>query len=84
MLWPKKNPYKEFDNEKNSCGSKIPHPQNFSNDPSLTVTPSISKESFFLTHTELQDQDKFWKKTTWGPFSPSLHRGNKWVVFLCT
>ena len=26
MLRPKKNSYKEFDNEKNSCGSKIPHP----------------------------------------------------------
>ena len=26
MLWPKKNSYKEFDNEKNSCGSKIPLP----------------------------------------------------------
>ena len=24
MLWPKKNSYKEFDNEKNSCGSNIP------------------------------------------------------------
>ena len=24
MLWPKKNSYKKFDNEKNSCGSKIP------------------------------------------------------------
>ena len=23
MLWPKKNSYKEFDNEKNSCTSKI-------------------------------------------------------------
>ena len=22
----KKNSYKEFDNKKNSCGSKIPHP----------------------------------------------------------
>ena len=32
MLWPKKNSYKEFDNEKNSCGSKIPPPpHNFSN-----------------------------------------------------
>ena len=30
----KKNSYKEFDNEKNSCGSKIPHhPHNFSNGP---------------------------------------------------
>ena len=26
MLQPKTNSYKEFDNEKNSCGSKIPHP----------------------------------------------------------
>ena len=25
MLRPKKNPYKEFDDEKISCGSKIPH-----------------------------------------------------------
>ena len=35
MLWPKKNSYKEFDNEKkNSCGSKIPHPpHDFSNGP---------------------------------------------------
>ena len=24
MLWPKKHSYKEFDNEKNSRGSKIP------------------------------------------------------------
>ena len=32
-----KNSYKEFDDEKNSCGSKIPRPppQNFSNVPSL-------------------------------------------------
>ena len=37
MLWPKKNSYKEFDDEKNSCGSKIPlpPPHNFSNGPSL-------------------------------------------------
>ena len=37
MLWPKKNSYKEFDNEKNSCGSKTPPlpPNNFSNGPSL-------------------------------------------------
>ena len=26
MLWPKKHSYEEFDNEKNSCGSKIPLP----------------------------------------------------------
>ena len=26
MLWPKQNSYEEFDNEKNSCRSKIPLP----------------------------------------------------------
>ena len=32
----KKNSYEEFDDEKNSCGSKIPHlPHNFSNCSSL-------------------------------------------------
>ena len=40
MVWPqKKHSYKEFDNKKNSCGSKIPHPpppHNFSNGPSLS------------------------------------------------
>ena len=36
ILAPKKNSYKEFDNKKNSCGSKIPlPPHNFSNGPSL-------------------------------------------------
>ena len=42
MLWPKRNSYKEYDNEKNSCGLKIPQPppppltpsHNFSNGPS--------------------------------------------------
>ena len=39
MLWPKQNSYKEFDNEKNSCGSKIPlPPHNFFNGPSLSLT----------------------------------------------
>ena len=32
MLWPKRNSYKEVDNEKNSCGLKIPHP------PPLPIT----------------------------------------------
>ena len=32
MLWPKRNSHKEVDNEKNSCGLKIPHP------PPLPIT----------------------------------------------
>ena len=40
MQGAEKNSYKEFDNEKNSCGSKIPlppPPHNFSNGRSLSV-----------------------------------------------
>ena len=42
----------KFDNEKNSCGSKIPHPHyNFSNGPSLTTpTPSLVKTSLKCTY----------------------------------
>ena len=53
MLWPKKNSYKEFDNEKKFLrleNSPPPSPHNFSNGPSLTrsrlITPiaqTISK-----------------------------------------
>ena len=47
MLWPNKNSYKEFDNGKNPCGSKIsvpPPPHNSSSGPSLkhvTVTKKL-------------------------------------------
>ena len=41
MLWPKKNAYKEFDDEKKFLGvenSPPPPPHNFSNGPSLIET----------------------------------------------
>ena len=38
MLWPKKNSYEEFDNEKNSCGTKIPHP----------VTPTLVPHNLYV------------------------------------
>ena len=39
MLWPKKNSYKEFDNEKKFLRLKIPPPpHNFSNGPSLNTS----------------------------------------------
>ena len=60
MLWPKKNSYKELDNEKkNSCGSKNypptpPPPHNFSNGPSLKKGPvhayqmkTVTEDAFF-------------------------------------
>ena len=46
MLRPPKNSYKEFDNEKKSCGLKIPHPHpppphNFSNGPSFLKKENV-------------------------------------------
>ena len=42
MIWPKRNSFKDFDKEKNSCGSKIPlpspPPHNSSNVPFLRLT----------------------------------------------
>ena len=49
MLWPKKDSYKELDNEKNSCGSQIPLPHppppNFSNGPSLSLRKNKQSSS---------------------------------------
>ena len=42
MLWLKKNSYQEFNSEKNSRGSKIPLPHNFSNGRSLISGISLS------------------------------------------
>ena len=48
MQGPEKNSYIEFDNEKNSCGSKIPlpSPHNFSNGPSLNAR--LARAHFIL------------------------------------
>ena len=51
MLWPKKNSYKEFDNEKEFLrlkNSPPPPPHDFSNDPSLRLG---SAERFGLEHS---------------------------------
>ena len=46
----KKNSYKEFDNDKNSCGSKIPPPpHNFSNGPSLNLHKTRTDSTHALT-----------------------------------
>ena len=46
MLWPKKNSYKEFDNEKKIPAARKfsfpPPPHNFSNGPSLVVVENSS------------------------------------------
>ena len=53
MLWPKKNSYKEFDNKKNSCGSKIPLlPHNFSNSPSLIVNIPLNQVGHLMPITQ--------------------------------
>ena len=60
MLWPKKNSYKEFDNEKNSCGSKIPlpPPHNFSNGPSLREAYDISVMCSTMNQREKQGEEE--------------------------
>ena len=52
MLWPKKNSYKEFDNEKKFLqleNSPPPPPHNFSNGPSLSLCLFFFK---FLLYTK--------------------------------
>ena len=56
MLRSKKNSYKEFDNEKNSCGSKISHPpptppppHNFFDGPSLITPPNFTQNDLCAT-----------------------------------
>ena len=59
MLWPNRNSYKEFDNEKNSCGSKIPlppppPPHNVSNGPSLSQWKiTLGKEEIYRGGMEI-------------------------------
>ena len=45
MLWPKKNSYKEFYNEKIPAARNPPPPHNVSNGPSLTPSKSLFSES---------------------------------------
>ena len=45
MLWPKKNSYKEFDNEKKFLLlENSPSPHNFSNGPSLNQQLGVSSK----------------------------------------
>ena len=50
MLWPKKNSYKEFDNEKKflRLENSPPPPPNFSNGPSLKCIVSTVWNKFML------------------------------------
>ena len=53
MLWPNKNSYKEFDNGKNPCGSKIslPPPHNSSSGPSLKHVTVTKKTDKLMAHS---------------------------------
>ena len=59
MLRPKKNSYEELDNEKNSCGSKIPLPPplNFSNGPSL-IHARIHANKLLITAQPIRNKNK--------------------------
>ena len=69
MLWPKKNSFKEFDNEKKkSCGSKIPLPRPIT---FLMVRPLTThiyiiqklKNYHSLLHDKLEIDKAEWTKT---------------------
>ena len=57
MLRPKKNSYKELDKEKNSRGSKIPLPLNFSNGPSL-IHARIHANKLLITAQPIRNKNK--------------------------
>ena len=50
MLRPKKNSYKEFDNKKNSCGSKFSTPQKRREDAGTKKKHSCSFEYLILSY----------------------------------
>ena len=58
MLWPKRNSYKECDNEKNSWGSNIPHLP----PPPITFLMVRPKKATGLTHSilEILPENAFW------------------------
>ena len=51
MLWPKKNSYKEFDNEKKIPAAPHPH-NNFSNGPSLIET-NLVKPYYLINFSDM-------------------------------
>ena len=65
MLLPKKNSYKEFDNEKNSCGSRIPFP------PPITFLLVRSLSLFMYLETVLRVSAKV--KWAQGMGKPSIY-----------
>ena len=54
MLWPKKNSYKEFDNEKKflRLENSPPLPHNFSNGPSLIAYSFVRVDFPFVIKTK--------------------------------
>ena len=69
MLWAKKNSYKEFDNEKNSCGSKMPQPHpNVPNGPSLNVKGWRRQVAFIMTFAAETRLNSSWVAVNSGKF----------------
>ena len=54
MLWPKKNSYKEFNNENKFLRlENSPPPHNFSNGPSLTLIHSSACDGYIVINDSL-------------------------------
>ena len=82
MLWPKKNSYKEFDNEKNSCGLKISLPP-------ITFLMVSPFPTFWLVLTDCENQpsskgtrpQRVWKLRT-SKNREETREGKKWKIAL--
>ena len=60
MQGPEKNSYKEFDNEKKSCGSKIPLLRWPVRDITIFVLLKLSRDNFRLSRDKYKiSRDKF-------------------------
>ena len=77
MLWPKKNSYKEFDNEKESLrlenSPTPPPPHNFSNGPSLT---SVTFEFPISDHPKCQGLVVDYRRSSLAGVGPQLQGRN--------
>ena len=82
MLWPKRNSYKEFDNEKNSCGLKISLPP-------ITFLMVSPFPTFWLVLTDCENQPSSWRtrpqrawKLRTSKNREETREGKKWKIAL--
>ena len=85
MLRPKKESYKEFHNEKNSCGTKFPTPPplNFSNGPSLSFTSREKPEATTGNSQASDGTAEFRKRTSKKKKKKKKKQIDRLTILLC-